>query len=120
MFCHTRTPTRATREHNKTYSIKSCASSSRMKRRSRVTFATSRGKGPFSWPTRPAGDIRAGRPSQLRYLADRAREAGRDAPVGRVDRGAQLLQADDAGQRDECDEQRVLHEILALVLTHEP
>src|SRR6185503_1289256 len=47
-------------------------------------------------------------------------EAGRDAVVRLVDRGAQLLQSDDACQRDERDEQRVLDQILALVLTHEP
>src|SRR5262245_51706266 len=53
-------------------------------------------------------------------LADSAREAARDAVVGVVYRGAEVLETHDARQRDERDEKRVLDQVLALVFANEP
>ena len=47
-------------------------------------------------------------------LRNGAREARRDAVVGGGDRATQVLQGDDARQRDERDEQRILDQILAV------
>ena len=52
-----------------------------------------------------------------RRLGDGADQAARDAVVGRADRTPQTLQPNDASQRNKRDQQRVLDQILTLLLT---
>src|SRR5688572_8228459 len=47
-------------------------------------------------------------------------QAARDAVIPIVDRRPELLHADNACERNERDQQRVLDQVLPLILAHEP
>ena len=52
-------------------------------------------------------------------LGDHAAEAARDAVVGVVDRRAEVYQPENAGEGDERNQQRVLDQVLAVLIVEE-
>src|SRR5262245_33560628 len=71
------------------------------------------------WPLEPTTGPATAGPVVFVALAHCTGEAARDAPVRVVDRRAESLQTDNAGERDERDQQGVLDQVLPFVFAHE-
>src|SRR5688500_1401201 len=109
MVAQTTSPASPTKADRYAYSTRSCAESSEyQRRRMRVKVLT------FDTTSLVP-------PRRAHQGPDKStRQAARDRVVPVVDRSPELLHPDDAGQGDKGNQQRVLDEVLTLILAHEP